>query len=101
MLEDAFSSSVPLSQSRSEEKDLDAEAVVTARRSHWSRVTETEELMGVFSWILALPQYLMQAMLVGAETVAMWIVGEILSLVTMITLFLARLEFVKDRICER
>ena len=45
--------------------------VVTARKSAWSRVTETEELIGVFMTASALPQYLIQAMFVGAETVTM------------------------------
>jgi len=36
----------------------------------WSKVHETEELMGVLSSMLALPQYLMTAMLVGALTVS-------------------------------
>jgi len=46
---------------------------VTARRSVWSRVTDTEELMGVLRGMDALPQYFTQAMFVGAETVSMWI----------------------------
>ena len=44
---------------------------MTARRSDWSRVTLTDELMGVLCSTDALPQYLTHAMLVGADTVAM------------------------------
>jgi len=51
----------------------EADAVVTAHRSDWSRVTDTEELMGVLYSLDALPQYLIHAILVGAVTVSMWI----------------------------
>lgn len=40
--------------------------VVVARRSSWFSVTDTLLLMGVLSATDALPQYLMQAMFVGA-----------------------------------
>jgi hypothetical protein len=40
--------------------------VVIAFKSSWFRVTDTELLIGVFSPTSALPQYLMQAMFVGA-----------------------------------
>ena len=34
----------------------------------WSRVTDTDELMGVLNFTSAFPQYLMHAMFVGAVT---------------------------------
>ena len=63
---------------RSEEKDFDAATDVMARRSSWSRVTETDELMGVLNSLLALPQYLMQAIFVGLVTVStkIWAIFE-------------------------
>lgn len=36
---------------------LEAQTDVTARKSSWSSVTETEELMGVLNSFDALPQY--------------------------------------------
>lgn len=36
---------------------LEAITVVMARKSSWSRVTDTDELMGVLNFLSALPQY--------------------------------------------
>ena len=57
-------------QSRSLLKLLDAAALVMARRSSWSKVTETDEFMGVLNALSALPQYLMHAIFVGLVTVS-------------------------------
>lgn len=69
-VEDVHSTSVPLSHNLSWVKHELHEAVVTARKSAWWSVRERESLMGVLWSVDALPQYFMQAMFVGAETVA-------------------------------
>jgi hypothetical protein len=48
-------------QRRSDVKLFDAHTDVIARRSSWSRVTDTEELMGVLNSFEALPQYCVDA----------------------------------------
>ena len=74
-LDASIFSSDPFSQRRSAPKALDAATVVIDRRSFWSSVTLTELLIGVLNATLSLPQYLMQAMFVGAVTVSMMMSG--------------------------
>jgi len=63
------SSSKPFSHSLLDLKDGSMERVVTDRKVFWERVTLTLLLMGVFNSRDAFPQYFMQAMFVGADTV--------------------------------
>lgn len=60
----------PFSHNLSFSNDALATMVVIAFRSSWFMVTDTDELMGVFARTSRLPQYLMQAMLLGAVCVA-------------------------------
>jgi hypothetical protein len=53
-----ISSSLPFNQSVSFLKHGSAREVVVARRWSWSRVTESEELVGRMSSVSRLPQYL-------------------------------------------
>ena len=53
-----ISSSFPLSQSVSLANDGSAREVVVARRWSWSRVTDSEELVGRMSSVSRFPQYL-------------------------------------------
>ena len=55
-----------MSHNLSLSKLVEATTVVHARRSSWSRVTDTDEFNGRFSFVSRLPQYLMRAMFVGA-----------------------------------
>ena len=60
---------VPFSHRRSAVKSLLATTVVMALRSSWFRVTLTLLLMGRFSVVSRLPQYLIVAIFVGAVRV--------------------------------
>lgn len=62
-----ISTSEPLSHSLSGPAWSNNRAVVVERRSHWSRVTERDELVGRMSASSRLPQYLTTAILTYEE----------------------------------